>query len=103
MVNAADMAAPDQGPVRTCVGCRRRDAQARLLRVAAAGGRAVADRRRRVAGRGVYVHYRTECVERAARGGIARGLRCAVTAEDVEALRLAAGAGHIVQDQKTDL
>ncbi len=64
------------GPVRTCVGCRQRDAQARLLRVGLCDGQAVPDLRRRLSGRGAYVHPRAKCVERAIRkGGIARSLR----------------------------
>jgi len=46
-------------------------------------GRAVADRRRRVQGRGAYVCFQDECLDRAVRSGsIARGLRRAVTLDD---------------------
>jgi uncharacterized protein len=66
-------------PVRTCVGCRERAPQAALLRVALTGGRLVADPRRRLPGRGGYVHPATDCVRRAlegsVRGGFARAFR----------------------------
>jgi predicted RNA-binding protein YlxR (DUF448 family) len=63
-------------PLRTCVGCRERAPQAALLRVGLAGGGLVADPRRRLAGRGSYVHPVTDCVRRAsARGGFARAFR----------------------------
>ena len=54
--------APAAGPVRTCLGCRRRDAQARLLRVVAAGTTVAVDPRRRAPGRGAYVHPDPACV-----------------------------------------
>jgi uncharacterized protein len=63
-------------PVRTCVGCRERAPQAVLLRVVLTGGRLVADPRRRLSGRGGYVHPATDCVRVAsARGGFARAFR----------------------------
>ena len=63
-------------PVRTCVGCRERAPQSALLRVVLTGGQLVADRRRRLPGRGGYVHPAAECVGRAkARGGFARAFR----------------------------
>lgn len=82
--------APYAGPVRTCVGCRERDSQAQLLRIARIAERVVADGRRRVPGRGAYVHLRSECAHAATRkGGLARALRMRIGAEDGEALRTA--------------
>ena len=70
-------------PIRTCVGCRGRAEQQSLLRLCVADGRVVADARRRLPGRGAYVHYRRECLEAGLRrGGIARGLRRAVRPDD---------------------
>jgi predicted RNA-binding protein YlxR (DUF448 family) len=64
------------GPVRTCIGCRERAPQGALLRVAARDGRPTADPRRRIPGRGGYVHPVSECVGRATRtGSFARALR----------------------------
>jgi predicted RNA-binding protein YlxR (DUF448 family) len=80
------------GPVRTCVGCRERDAQADLLRVVARDGRVQPDPRRRLSGRGAYVHVPTtgaqrQCLERALRrGGLARALRVGVRDEDAVAV-----------------
>ncbi|GAA4874887.1 hypothetical protein GCM10025788_11970 [Serinicoccus chungangensis] len=68
-------------PVRTCVGCRRRDEQAALLRLVARRDEAgswtvVPDERRRLPGRGAYVHRHTGCVESAvARRAVVRALR----------------------------
>jgi predicted RNA-binding protein YlxR (DUF448 family) len=63
-------------PVRSCVGCRERAPQPALLRVALIGGRIVADPRRRLSGRGGYIHPITGCVRRASeRGGFARAFR----------------------------
>jgi len=87
-----------ESPERTCVGCRTRDAVERLLRVAVVAGRVVPDPRRRLPGRGAYVHVSSsagvpaQCVERAVRrGGLARALRVEVRDRDVVALREAAG------------
>jgi predicted RNA-binding protein YlxR (DUF448 family) len=51
-----------EGPVRTCLGCRRRDDQDRLLRVVAGENTVVVDPRRRAPGRGAYVHPDPACV-----------------------------------------
>lgn len=51
-----------EGPIRTCLGCRRRDAQDRLLRVVAVETSVVVDARRRAPGRGAYVHPDPACV-----------------------------------------
>src|SRR5262249_60654822 len=58
-------------PVRTCVGCGRRSPQAELVRFVARQGRLVLDPRRRLGGRGAWLHRLPGCwgefVER--RGG----------------------------------
>lgn len=62
-------------PVRTCAGCRQRDAQDALLRFVHDEGRLVPDPRRRLPGRGVSVHPTRACLVRAVeRGGFARAL-----------------------------
>lgn len=70
--------------MRTCVGCRRREEQAALLRVVAtwpeagppAGPTLVPDPRRRLQGRGAYVHPDPECVHTAIRrNAFGRALR----------------------------
>ncbi|MUK02371.1 DUF448 domain-containing protein [Vibrio cholerae] len=59
----------DNHPVRTCVGCRRRDRQSHVMRVVARpiDGQdvAVIDERRRLSGRGAWVHPDPACVETA--------------------------------------
>lgn len=65
-----------QGPTRTCVGCKERAAQRELLRVALVDGKPVADPRRRLPGRGGYVHRDPACVKLAStQGGFARAFR----------------------------
>ncbi len=52
-------------PARTCLGCRKVDEQIRLVRLAVdAAGRVTIDRKRRLAGRGAYVHAQRSCVTR---------------------------------------
>src|SRR5690606_15077342 len=63
---------PAPGPVRTCVGCRRRAAKSELLRVVAgkgADGRAVVvpDPTATAPGRGAHVHPTLECLQLAVR------------------------------------
>ncbi|WP_211348963.1 YlxR family protein [Nocardioides litoris] len=60
------------GPVRTCIGCRRRAAKRELLRVTAgsdADGRpaAVPDPPATAPGRGAHLHPTTECYDLAVR------------------------------------
>ncbi|BBE22320.1 hypothetical protein MN0502_12030 [Arthrobacter sp. MN05-02] len=59
----------DTHPTRTCVGCRRRDRQSHVMRVVARpiGGQdvAVLDERRRLSGRGAWLHPDTACMESA--------------------------------------
>ncbi|PZU42074.1 MAG: DUF448 domain-containing protein [Arsenicicoccus sp.] len=84
--NGVDSSTRAGRPVRTCVGCRRRDEQAALLRLVArrdddGSSSVVADERRRLPGRGAYVHRRPECVESAvARRSVIRALRLTATA-----------------------
>jgi len=71
------------GPIRTCIGCRQRAAATELLRVVVAPdatGRdarpVVPDPRRRIAGRGAWLHIDPGCVELAQRRrAFARALR----------------------------
>ena len=61
-----------QGPVRTCIGCRRRAAKSELLRVVAgsdaSGQPAVRpDPDGRAPGRGAHLHPTTECFDQAVR------------------------------------
>ena len=52
------------GPIRTCVGCRGRDSDSRLLRIVHDPEAAALspDPRRRARGRGVWVHREERCI-----------------------------------------
>ncbi|WP_230329519.1 YlxR family protein [Nocardia aurantiaca] len=61
-------------PVRTCIGCRRRELAADLMRVVAQGtapgGQDIAvipDPRRRLPGRGAWLHPSSACLSQAVR------------------------------------
>ncbi|HVV85610.1 MAG TPA: YlxR family protein [Kofleriaceae bacterium] len=76
------------------MGCRAAVPQAELVRVAVTAGRVVADPRRRVPGRGAYVHARPACLTAAGKGGLARSLKRAVSRAEVDGLvRALAPAG----------
>lgn len=63
-------------PVRTCVGCRRREPRSALLRVVAGEGGLVADPAARLPGRGAWVHPTVACVGQAVqRRAFTRALR----------------------------
>ena len=53
--------------IRTCVGCRVREAKSDLLRLVAVGGDIVPDPQARLPGRGAYLHPSQECFELAQR------------------------------------
>jgi predicted RNA-binding protein YlxR (DUF448 family) len=73
--------APSGGPVRTCIGCRKRELAVELLRVVAAdGGNGVyvltVDSARKLPGRGAWLHPEQECLDAAIRRrAFARALR----------------------------
>ena len=75
-------------PVRTCLGCRARDARSRLVRVTARDGALVVDRAGRLGGRGGYFHVDQTCVDTfARRGGFVRSLKCVVPKPERESFR----------------
>ncbi|WP_395725708.1 YlxR family protein [Nakamurella sp.] len=55
------------GPVRTCIGCRRRGRAVELLRVVAVAGIVIPDPRRRLPGRGAWLHPAEGCLDMAER------------------------------------
>ncbi|MGI8767767.1 MAG: YlxR family protein, partial [Propionibacteriaceae bacterium] len=48
-------------PVRTCIGCRQSAHPSSLLRLAVADGTLLVDQRRRLPGRGAYLHDTPDC------------------------------------------
>ncbi|MEZ5138646.1 MAG: YlxR family protein [Acidimicrobiales bacterium] len=81
------------GPIRTCVGCRRRRPQADLVRVVADGDGSVAIGRT-LPGRGAWLcRASTSCLDLAIRRhGLARSLRTSVSATAAAELRSVLGA-----------
>ena len=74
-------------PLRTCLGCRVRQARAELVRLAwdGAAGAVVVDARQVLPGRGCYVH--SACAATTARRRVVgRALRRAVDGDQVAAL-----------------
>jgi predicted RNA-binding protein YlxR (DUF448 family) len=70
------MTAQLEGPVRTCVGCRVRDAKAALLRVVIVDGALAVDPHGRLPGRGASLHPDPACVDLAdRRRALPRALR----------------------------
>ncbi|MEU5693960.1 YlxR family protein [Actinosynnema sp. NPDC020468] len=53
------------GPVRTCIGCRARALPSELLRVVVVAGTVVPDTRRRLPGRGAWLHPSPDCLHAA--------------------------------------
>ncbi|NMD56204.1 MULTISPECIES: YlxR family protein [Tsukamurella] len=76
------------GPVRTCIGCRRRASAEELIRVVARreddGARTVVvDARRRLPGRGAWLHDAPSCREAARkRNAFRRALRVSGPLDD---------------------
>ncbi|HEY2386871.1 MAG TPA: YlxR family protein [Candidatus Binatia bacterium] len=76
-------------PVRTCVGCRARDARGVLTRLVAHEGRLAVDATGAAPGRGAWMHARAACLEVFARkGGFVRSLRCVIPKPERVALRM---------------
>nr|WP_231104785.1 YlxR family protein [Haloechinothrix halophila] len=67
VIDGAVSAPQYEGPVRTCIGCRKRASVSELLRVVAVEGRVVVDERRRMPGRGAWLHLDPGCLTTASR------------------------------------
>ncbi|MEZ2391093.1 YlxR family protein [bacterium RCC_150] len=75
-------------PARTCIGCRKQGSRNELIRLVAEGGGSpvvLVDVRRRMAGRGAWLHPSSTCLTLAIkRRAFARALPGAGDASDVE-------------------
>lgn len=63
----ASVAKGPAGPLRTCIGCRRKGRANELLRVVAVAGMVIPDLRRRLPGRGAWLHPDPGCLDLAER------------------------------------
>ena len=63
----ASVATGPPGPLRTCIGCRRKGRVIELLRVVAVAGFVIPDPRRRLPGRGAWLHPDQGCLDTAER------------------------------------
>lgn len=79
-------------PVRTCLGCRKRDGQGALVRLAADGTRVAVDLDRRRPGRGAWVHRDPKCVARLPLGAVERTLRTKLAADALHGVGAAIGS-----------
>jgi len=74
-------------PVRTCVGCGRREARSGLVRFVAGGDGLVLDPCQRAPGRGAWLHRRPDCwIAFVRRRGPVRSLRRSATPAERERL-----------------
>lgn len=83
---------------RTCVGCGSHDDPKAMVRLVVSDGEIVVDLDGGVAGRGAHLHPRRECIEKAARGGLARSMKA-----DVDGSRLAPALAGACEKRMTEL
>ena len=90
------------GPIRTCIGCRNREPDSRLLRFVHDRGLAaiVPDPRRRLHGRGAWVHRTTGCITTAlGRRAFHRALRVDATVSTDAVTKVLEALGHGCEQQ----
>jgi predicted RNA-binding protein YlxR (DUF448 family) len=84
----AELLEHGQGPVRTCIGCRKQGSRSELVRLVAQGSGSSAvlvDVRRRMAGRGAWLHPNEKCLALAIkRRAFGRALAGATETDAVE-------------------
>jgi predicted RNA-binding protein YlxR (DUF448 family) len=78
-------------PARTCLSCRKRDAQTALVRLVADGDRVVVDAARRKPGRGAWVHRDPRCTAKLTLGAVERGLKRKLAADSIKCIQLLPG------------
>ena len=78
-------------PERTCLGCRKRDTVAALVRLVANGDRVVVDTERRRSGRGAWVHPDPRCTKKLTLGAVERGLKRKLSGDSICTLQLLPG------------
>ncbi len=94
-------------PVRTCIGCGKRDARAAMLRLTQVGGSAVqVDRAKSSPGRGAWLHPSGDCFNKARKSRrITRALRLTdgVSWQAVEDFFAAEGIGDRPHNDESGL
>ncbi|SCZ53386.1 hypothetical protein SAMN02799638_01208 [Arthrobacter sp. UNCCL28] len=84
----AELLEHGHGPVRTCIGCRKQGSRSELVRLVAQGSGSSAvlvDERRRMAGRGAWLHPSEKCLALAIkRRAFGRALAGAAETDAVE-------------------
>ena len=73
-------------PQRTCVGCREIHSKRSLIRIVRNPEGIFVDPSGKMAGRGAYLHDRTDCWERGLEGSLESGLKTELSEEDRERL-----------------
>ncbi|MBN9150095.1 MAG: YlxR family protein [Micrococcales bacterium] len=87
-------------PVRTCLGCRKRDGASTLVRVIARDGEVVADRSAALPGRGAWVHPTRTCIESAIqRKAFGRALKAGTVLGTGHVLELIEAATAVTEEQ----
>lgn len=88
MLTVAEVLHTGDQPQRTCIGCRKKGARSELLRLVAEGSGSTAvlvDERRRMAGRGAWLHPSEACLALAVkRRAFGRALNGATGSDAVE-------------------
>ncbi|MCV6977755.1 YlxR family protein [Mycobacterium bourgelatii] len=93
------------GPVRTCVGCRKRELAVELLRVVAESNgngayAVIVDTARRLPGRGAWLHPVEQCVQQAIRRrAFTRALRITGSPDTSAVVEYVNKLGHRPKEQ----